>query len=126
MQMLARRSDEGNEEGLGWINGEVRALKNMLHEHASLPLPHMGWNDVSPDLGTPLFKGFNQDDSRFYFLHSYYFDCDDQTKSCIAMADYGQSFCCAVSQKNVYGVQFHPEKSHHFGEQLLKNFAEHD
>lgn len=125
MQMLARRSDEGKEAGLGWINGKVRALKSMLPADSNLPLPHMGWNDVLPSLTSPLFKAFDRDDSRFYFLHSYYFDCDDQTENCIATADYGQPFCCAVSQKNVYGVQFHPEKSHHFGERLLKNFAEH-
>jgi glutamine amidotransferase len=123
MQMLAKRSDEGNEQGLGWIDGEVKSLQTALTPSLNLPLPHMGWNDVSPVLANPLFDGFDASDSRFYFLHSYYFACaNDQHE--IASTDYGLNFCCAVNRNNIYGVQFHPEKSHHFGEQLLKNFAE--
>ncbi|HII4612391.1 imidazole glycerol phosphate synthase subunit HisH [Aeromonas hydrophila] len=122
MQMLAFASEEGMEPGLGWIPGYVRSLKHVL-AHTHLPMPHMGWNDVVADKNTPLFKNFASDDARFYFLHSYYFE-PEHSDFCIAQCDYGISFSCAVSKGNVFGVQFHPEKSHHFGEQLLRNFAE--
>ena len=76
----------------------------------------------TPTSGQALFKGL-ENDARFYFLHSYYFDCF-QAQHVIARASYGIDFSCAVQSGNVYGVQFHPEKSHHFGMNLLKNFAE--
>lgn len=121
MQILASSSDEGRLPGLGWVLGKVRAFRTK-EQSASLPLPHMGWNDVQPRPGAPLFAGL-ESDARFYFLHSYYFECDDSSHVA-ATASYGLDFNCAVSAGNVYGVQFHPEKSHHFGAQLLKNFAE--
>lgn len=121
MQMLAKRSDEGRLDGLGWINGMVRKF-DLTKLPRGTNLPHMGWNDVSPRSEGGLFKGLEQD-ARFYFLHSYYFDCAQET-SVLAHTDYGPAFHCAVRRNNVYGVQFHPEKSHHFGSQLLSNFAE--
>ena len=122
MQLLASASDEGHLPGLGWVPGKVRAFR-ANEQSASLPLPHMGWNDVQPKpAGSPLFAGL-EFDARFYFLHSYYFECDEPSHVA-ASASYGTDFSCAVSAGNVYGVQFHPEKSHHFGAQLLKNFAE--
>ncbi len=121
MQILASTSDEGHLPGLGWVPGKVRAFRANEHS-ASLPLPHMGWNDVQPIPGSPLFAGL-ESDARFYFLHSYYFECDEPSHVA-ATASYGLDFNCAVSAGNAYGVQFHPEKSHHFGAQLLKNFAE--
>jgi len=121
MQMLARSSEEGRLPGLGWIDGTVRkfdasALRQDTH------LPHMGWNDVQPLTAGGLFKDLEQA-ARFYFLHSYYFDCQQQL-DVLATAEYGINFSCAVRHDNIYGVQFHPEKSHHYGTQLLKNFAE--
>lgn len=121
MQMLAHGSDEGREPGLGWIDGRVRAFSGWTPAQG-LPLPHMGWNDVRPHGDSPLFRGMEQD-ARFYFLHSYYFDCVREDHV-LAVADYGARFGCAVRAGNVYGVQFHPEKSHHFGTRLLQNFAE--
>lgn len=122
MQMLAFGSEEGREPGLGWVPGRVRSFKSAL-EANQLPMPHMGWNDVIASDGVSLFKSFCADEARFYFLHSYYFD-PEHPDSCMARCEYGISFSCAVRKDNVFGVQFHPEKSHHFGEKLLKNFAE--
>ena len=121
MQILGDASDEGTRPGLGWISGWVRGFAT---DPASkeLPLPHMGWNDVAPVAGHSLFAGLEQD-ARFYFLHSFFFACD-KPEHVAAHAQYGVDFACAVSAGCVHGVQFHPEKSHRFGERLLKNFAE--
>lgn len=121
MQILAASSEEGTRAGLGWVRGRVRAFSS-VPATAELPLPHMGWNDVTVSDGERLLKGL-EGEARFYFLHSYFFDVEDRV-SMIASATYGTEFCCAVREGNVYGVQFHPEKSHHFGTNLLKNFAE--
>jgi glutamine amidotransferase len=121
MQMLVSASEEGTLPGLGWIPGRVCAFRSN-EKSTSLPVPHMGWNDVQPELRHPLFVGLEAG-ARFYFLHSYYVKCDVRLHVA-ATTSYGSDFSCAVSNGNVYGVQFHPEKSHHFGIQLLKNFAE--
>lgn len=121
MQMLSNSSTEGSKAGLGWIDGKVLSFTEVL-DSDGLPTPHMGWNDVSPCKGTPLFAGL-ENDSRFYFLHSYFFECKNVEQS-IATSSYGVNFSCAINSNNVYGVQFHPEKSHHFGWQLLKNFSD--
>lgn len=118
MQMMARKSEEGTSAGLGWIDAEVKRLP----QADGLMLPHMGWNDVEPRAASPLFEGLDTD-ARFYFLHSYYFLPNDEGVV-IAAADYGKQFACAVQSGNVYGAQFHPEKSHGWGIRLLKNFAE--
>ena len=121
MQMLAKSSDEGKLPGLGWIDGTVKKF-DLSAMPPDTNLPHMGWNDVAPVAEGGLFKGIEKD-SRFYFLHSFYFECNQQS-NVLAVSDYGGNFSCAVRQDNVFGVQFHPEKSHHFGSQLLKNFSE--
>lgn len=121
MQILANTSDEGSLSGLGWIPGRVKSFAS-VPEVAELPLPHMGWNDIHVKGDQILFKGLEKE-TRFYFLHSYFFESLHQD-SVAATASYGIDFCCAVQSENVYGVQFHPEKSHHFGTSLLKNFAE--
>ncbi len=116
MQMMAERSDEGVLPGLGWIPAEVKHLSRAADK---LPLPHMGWNDVLVE-NDPLFAGTAP--AQFYFLHSF---CvvptqDDIT---IARASYGSDFVCAVRRGHIAGVQFHPEKSHEWGERTLLNFA---
>lgn len=121
MQILAKASDEGQRAGLGWIDGRVRAFK-ALPAANELALPHMGWNDAAPVADMPLFRQM-KDDARFYFLHSFYFECANED-SVGATARYGIDFSCAVRSGNIYGVQFHPEKSHHWGARLLQNFAE--
>jgi glutamine amidotransferase len=121
MQIMARRSDEGVLEGLGWVDGEVKRFDDS-NINQKMHLPHMGWNDVAPNTENGLFKEL-QTDARFYFLHSYYFE-PDSPDSVLATTDYGGSYASSVGNKNVYGVQFHPEKSHQWGIQLLKNFAE--
>jgi imidazole glycerol phosphate synthase glutamine amidotransferase subunit len=121
MQMLAMSSEEGVAAGLGWVDGRVRSLKG-LPGAGLVPLPHMGWNDVLPSPGAKLFAPLGGP-LRFYFLHSFYFECG-RSGDVAATAEYGSQFCCAVESNNVFGVQFHPEKSHHFGAGLLKAFAE--
>lgn len=121
MQILGTSSEEGRLPGLSWIDGRVKRLEESEILNCSR-LPHMGWNDVHPVQGSSLFDGLGSA-SRFYFLHSYYLLCtnDDDV---LARTNYAGSFCCAVRSRNIYGVQFHPEKSHHNGMRLLKNFAE--
>lgn len=120
MQMLASGSDEGQMPGLNWVPGRVKAFAQHP-DLQNLPMPHMGWNDVQFHPGHSLFRDF-EPASRFYFLHSYYFDAADKS-DVIATTNYGINFDCVVSRGNVHGIQCHPEKSHHFGAQLLKNFA---
>ncbi len=120
MQVLSTSSEEGVEQGLGWIKGRVRAFAR-TPAAAGLPTPHMGWNDVQPVRANPLFSGLEKD-ARFYFLHSYYFDCEEDRHSS-SRARYGLTFTCSVQNEHIFGVQFHPEKSHRWGVTLLKNFA---
>jgi glutamine amidotransferase len=119
MQILANSSEEGTEQGLGLINGKVR-----LFQHDTIPFitkcPHMGWNNVVHSR-SELFSGIDQDE-RFYFVHSYYFQPETPDVT-IGTTNYGIEFTSAVNRKNIFGVQFHPEKSHNAGIRLLKNFA---
>jgi glutamine amidotransferase len=120
MQMLARSSEEGELPGLGWIDADVRSFKS----HGGIKhmaVPHMGWNDVRPVAPSPLFAEL-ETNARFYFLHSYFMRCD-RPEDVLATCNYGFDFACAVHSANIYGVQFHPEKSHRFGDRLLRNFA---
>ena len=120
MQMLADSSDEGTEAGLGWIKGRVRKFDPNLIPFKSR-LPHMGWNSVMPKAEVGLFSGI-RDQARFYFLHSYYFECDSESHV-ICKTDYGITYASGINKENVFGIQFHPEKSHLNGVCLLSNFA---
>jgi glutamine amidotransferase len=118
MQMFARSSEEGQAPGLGWLD----AVTQRLHPQPNLRLPHMGWNWIRPIGGEhSLFRGLNQ--PRFYFVHSYHVVCRD-ADDVLATCRYGDEFVCAVRRGNIFGTQFHPEKSHRLGLQVLKNFLE--
>lgn len=121
MQILANSSEEGVLDGLGWIAGEVKKF-NIANFTQKTHLPHMGWNDVVPVKRSKLFVDL-ENNPLFYFLHSYYFSCSNE-KDVLAVTDYGGNFTSAVNSDNVFGVQFHPEKSHQWGIQLLKSFGE--
>lgn len=122
MQMLAQGSDEGTLPGLNWVPGRVRAFADQP-QCANLPMPHMGWNVLQPRVPCKLFPQGTEVAPQFYFLHSYFFDAQDR-KDVAATASYGLDFDAVVSRGHIHGVQCHPEKSHHWGEQLLKNFVE--
>lgn len=116
MQVFAERSEEGQALGLGWIPGSV---KRMVGDQ---PIPHMGWSSVHGRKNSPLFPGANSD-HWFYFVHSFYFS--PTSMDCVVGTScYGQEFAAAIQKENIFGVQFHPEKSHQDGLALLQNFLE--
>jgi glutamine amidotransferase len=117
MQLLAERGFEnGNHEGLGWIKGSVKKL-----EVNNLKLPHMGWNNIEI-INNLVEMNFDEGNNKdFYFVHTYHFDCFEP-KNIIALTNYGISFPSIVGKENIYGFQFHPEKSSDQGLQLIKNF----
>lgn len=121
MQIMATNSEEGVKPGLDWIKGVVKKIDSTKLAHKPT-IPHMGWNQVLPkDSAAGIFFGIDYEQG-FYFLHSYHFACanDDDI---LAVAEYAGEFSCAVHRDNIYGFQFHPEKSLINGVCLLKNFA---
>jgi glutamine amidotransferase len=120
MQIMANSSDEGSVAGLGWIPGRVERFKDEWFNQ-STRLPHMGWNDVSLVGEDAIFLGLSA--PRFYFLHSYFFRPENES-DVIATTLYGRQFASAVRRDNIWATQFHPEKSHGWGIQLLRNFAD--
>jgi glutamine amidotransferase len=122
MQMLAEGSEEGSLPGLGLIPGRVVAFTRSFAESSTtLPVPHMNWCVVDPARDSPLFPSGTV--SRFYFVHSYHFVCEDQA-DVLVTAEYGIRFTAGVQKGTVYGVQFHPEKSHSFGFEFFGRFIQ--
>ena len=120
MQLLTARSEEGVLEGLGFVNAEVRKFR---FSDKSLRVPHMGWNTVNIKKKSKMFNGMEHQENRFYFVHSYYVVCFDE-EDVLATTYYGIEFVSSFEKGNIIGCQFHPEKSHKFGMQFLKNFVE--
>jgi len=120
MQILSKNSEEGFLPGLGWINAETRRFKFI--DTNSYKIPHMGWNYVRQNKESYLFKEMSSE-ARFYFVHSFFFSAND-TADILASTTYEIEFTSAIEKGNIVGVQFHPEKSHKFGMQILKNFSE--
>lgn len=119
MQILANFSEEGNQKGLGWISGEVKKISSINN---TFKIPHMGWNTTTVDFKSKLFDEFEIfDKTKFYHVHSYHF-VPTSNKVEIASTNYGEKLITAIEQDNIYGVQFHPEKSHKYGVKLIKNF----
>jgi len=121
MQLLGLVSEEGAEPGLGWLPARTVRLPDVTADGVSQRLPHMGWASVRPVVPNALLVA--EGPPRFYFVHSYHLKCADASDE-LGRAAYGVMFTAAVHRENVWGVQFHPEKSHRYGQALLKRFAE--
>jgi len=121
MQLLTSSSEEGHLSGLGWIPGKTLTYKNQINK--KIKIPHMGWNLVSKSSESELTQGFEDfEEVRFYFVHSYFVKVANE-KNSILKTSYGVEFDSAIQKDNIYGAQFHPEKSHKFGMKIFKNFA---
>ncbi len=121
MQLLTNGSEEGELNGLGWIDANTVSFKDRIDSR--LKIPHMGWNVVRKNQNSKLTDGFELfDESRFYFVHSFFVHVEDE-KNSILKTEYGVEFDSAIQKDNIFGVQFHPEKSHKFGMKIFENFA---
>ena len=118
MQLLFDKSEEGSLPGLGFISGDIVRFN---FENENLKVPHMGWNIVNSDPASPLITNHNEE-QRFYHVHSYHAVCNNKS-NIIGYTHYGYDFTSIVQRDKIFGVQFHPEKSHRFGMALLTNFA---
>lgn len=121
LQVMGYGSEEGKLSGLGWIPGKVKKF-NLSKIKSKPKLPHMGWNLINDKRNHPLFNGIDKDFG-FYFVHSYYFECDKK-ENILSTSIYGDEFSSSIYKNNIIGTQFHPEKSHSNGIKLFKNFAE--
>lgn len=118
MQLMTESSEEGNVEGFGWIKAKS---KKFSFESKEYKIPHMGWNNLSIKNNDSLYKNINNNNF-YYFVHSYYVRCDNE-KDVLTETIYGIKFVSSFQKGNIYGCQYHPEKSHDAGLQVLKNFA---
>lgn len=121
LQLMTKRSAEGVESGLGWIDAECVRFKFEV-DQAHLKVPHMGWNVLDICRPHPLVADLGSE-ARFYFVHTYHIVCANES-DVVAYTDYGYDFASVIQRGNIVGAQFHPEKSHKFGMQFLRNFAE--
>jgi len=121
MELMMDGSEEGSKPGLGWIRGRCVRF-NLGESHPTLKVPHMRWNTAAPSHAAALFKEMDED-AAFYFVHSYHVVCEDAGDSATTTA-HGIEFTSAIESRNLFGTQFHPEKSHRHGMQVMKNFAE--
>ena len=121
MQIMCNESEEGKMKGFSWIDAKVKLFK---FESNQYKVPHMGWNIVIPKKESAIFKHNNTKPFRFYHVHSYYVELKDSSQE-IAYTNYGFPFTTSFQKENIFGVQFHPEKSHKFGFELLNYFAKH-
>lgn len=121
MQMLTEGSDEGEMFGLGWMRGRFKSFQT-IPTTQSLPSPHMGWNTLQSEKPTDPILHKLYDNPSFYFLHGYYYEPGPNV-DVLSYSTYGHTFPSLTRFKNIYGIQCHPEKSHHWGEQLLLNFS---
>ena len=119
MQLMCNHSEEGDTIGLGWIDAEVKKIPNTI-QGEKLKIPHIGWSIVE---GKGLDYAIIDQENRFYFVHSFYVNLN-QSEDLLLKSTYGVEFCSAFKKDNIMGVQFHPEKSHKFGMQLLKTFGQ--
>ena len=120
MQLMAKSSEEGDSEGLGWFDAEVK--KFSISDTIKYKVPHIGWNRINIKDNCALMSDIS-DLSEFYFSHSYHL-ITDQRSDVVNETKYGYTFASAIAKDNMFGVQYHPEKSHDAGAQLLKNFIE--
>jgi len=118
MQLMAKHSEEGNNEGLGWFDAEVKHFD--IKEKQQYKVPHTGWNTLKKIKPNVLTEEINKNDE-FYFVHSYYLQCNNEN-DILTRTKYENQFVSGIQKENIYGVQFHPEKSHDVGERLLRNF----
>jgi glutamine amidotransferase len=122
MQLMTKKSEEGDIPGLGWLDAETVKFRFWSGSN-SIKIPHMGWNTVRPKDYQSIFKGLEGDETRFYFAHSFHVRCRNE-EEVLATSYHGIEITSAIRKGNIFGVQFHPEKSHKYGMMLLKNFLE--
>lgn len=120
MQLMAKHSEEGDENGFGWFDAEV--VRFHVSDPIKYKVPHTGWNHVELKKGSSLFTDIDLKYG-FYFVHAFHMQCNDP-EDVLAMTEYSYPFVSAIQKENIYGVQFHPEKSHDAGETLLRNFIQ--
>ena len=118
MQLMAKHSEEGGIDGLGWFDAMV--VKFRVSDNIKYKVPHIGWNSVVPNINNLIFNNIDRD-AHYYFVHSYHIKCNNES-DILAKTTYDYEFSSAIKRDNIYGFQFHPEKSHEQGDQLMKNF----